>query len=218
MNVRGLLDWCVSHFKAVMIAVWGSVALMAAVVAVFAISDNVHPTKTIVDLNITPIAAKVTLNDEPYNNGTYEINPGTYRLKIEAEGFVGKEYDVEIRANKTTSVNDYLLNAENGMQYYENNQSDMSVLYASNDEDAKNFVAAFERKYALYYNTPFDHKYGYAGHFGWMKVDFGDSSDGCKTRLCIVVDDIDSPESREALSNALSDRGFSVYDYEVIYE
>lgn len=218
MNVRGLLDWCVSHFKAVMLFVWGSVAVMIIVITTFAVTDNIHPTKTIVDLNITPVAANITLNGQLYRNGTYEIEPGTYSLKIEADGFVAKEYDIEVKANQTTSVNDYLLNSENGLQYYMDNPSDMTTLYASNDEDAKNFVSAFERKYALYYNTPFDYKYGYAGHHGWMKVDFGDASDGCQTRLCIVVDDVDSPESREALSKALSDRGFDVGDYEVIYE
>ena len=218
MNVRGLIDWSVAHFKAVMAVLVGLSAVFLFISAVLIKNSDYSPSATLLDLNIAPVFSSITLDGNSVSQGTIEVEPGTHHLAFTAEGFESKEYDVDVKSGRTNSVSDYLLNSENGLLYYENSEADMDALHSVDDETAKEFVSKFDKKYSLKTHTPFSEKYGYSRHYGMMKVTFGEGSSKCHVRLCLIVKDAESEESRAALRKALASRGYNVDDYEVVYE
>ena len=218
MDKRGVINWAVAHFKAVMgVLVGGCVALLIGIIAVNAY-NNYSPSKTLLDLNIAPLSSKITLDGIAISQGTNEVEAGSHHLAFSADGFDSKEYDIEVKSNQTNSITDFLYNTENGLKYYEANDAEMDVLRASNNEEAKQFAAAFDKKISIRTDLPIDVEYGEIGAYLAMTVEFGYGAEPCQTRLCLLVDTHDTEEARQALSLALSERGYNLADYEVIYD
>lgn len=218
MKGRGVIEWAVEHFKAVMAAlVGGSIALIIGIFIVNSVKDY-SPSITLLDLNLAPLNSKITLDGNTVSQGTNEVTAGTHHLAFSAAGFESKEYDIDVKANETNSITDYLLNAENGLKYYESNDAEMDVLRASSDEEAKEYAAAFDRKYKIRTDTPFELEYGDIGTYGIANVEFGEGTDKCQTRLCLIVGTYETEDSRSALIQALLNLGYRYADYEVVYE
>ena len=218
MKGRGVIEWAVEHFKAVVgVLVGASFALIIGIIAINS-SKNFSPSMTLLDLNLAPLNSKITLDGNSISQGTSEVTAGTHHLAFSASGFESKEYDINVEANQTNSITDYLLHSELGLKYYESNDVEMDVLRASSDEEAKQFAAAFDKKYAIRTDTPLDIEFGEIGSYGMATIKFDEGNEKCQTRLCLIVDALETAESRAAVMSALSERGYRYSDFEVIYE
>lgn len=217
MDGRGVINWAVSHFKILMIIFSaGSVTFIISTIIIYA-SASYSPSETLIDFNVAPFSSKITLDGNQMLQGISKVDAGTHHLAITAAGFKSKEYDIEIKSGQTNSITEYLLNSENGLEYYTNNDGEMDVLRASSDEAAKQFAAEFDRKFAIRTDTPFEVEYGDIGSYGMMTVTFGAGKSPCTKFLCLLVHDYESAESVQVLKNALRKRGYDYSDYEIIF-
>ncbi len=220
MKVRGVIDWAVSHFKAVLAVLLGaSIIMFAATICIFYFGDP-SPTKTLLDLNIAPLSSAITLDGNSIQQGTSEVEPGTHHLAFSADGFNSKEYDIEVKANQTNSVSDYLTNNENGFEYYLFHASDMEVLMTVKDEDVKEFVENYKHAYTIFSKLPMEHSFYTDNGLGKVTIKDGRSSHRCKKYLCLEVSSIADTltEAKSGVMEALHNSGYSITDYEVVYD
>ena len=220
MKVRGVIDWAVSHFKAVLAVLLGaSIIMFAATICIFNFGDP-SPTKTLLDLNIAPLSSKITLDGNDIGQGISEVVPGTHHLAFSAEGFNSKEYDIEVKANQTNSVSDYLMNNENGLEYYLFSVTDMEVLKTVKSEDVKEFIDNYNHAYTLFPKLPIEHTFYTDDGLGKVIIKDGRSSRRCKKYLCLEVDSITDTltEAKSGVMEALHNSGYSITDYEVVYD
>ena len=81
--------------------------------AVMAVKKNTVETdsakiNTGISVTVVPLNATVTIGDKTYTNGTYQLEPGEYRAKINAEGFESTDEEFKVESGALTPIAVYL--------------------------------------------------------------------------------------------------------------
>ena len=223
MNVRGLLDWLVGHFRMSMIVIWSAIIVCLSLALIIKIFTNQEVRATVINITVAPVNATIKLDGEVKRNGSYVVEPGTHRVEATADGFKGKSIDVTADLNTASDVSFYLENTAEGMNYYEKSEEELNLLriIAKHDESAKSFLEKYDKKYGFIIDTPFTTEYlttrGYQNNMSFTNAN---SDRRCKGTLCVLVSGFkeDDKSFYDTVKKTFSDGGYNINDYEVFYD
>ena len=222
MDLRGVIDWLVDHFRLVMIILWGcTIACLVGAFCVTTFTDKPQ-VQTLLDLNVMPVQAKITVDGEEFQRGMSVVEPGIKHIEISADDFKSKTLDVAVEKDKTTSVSTYLLHETEGLAYYERSKSFVdSLRTVKGDDTVTEFVKQFDHKYSIYRQLPMEAKMRVDGAMISTSITDGRFKDGCNQAFCVVLKKLHSLSNNTAYSvalNYLADKGYNLGAYKVFYE
>lgn len=196
---------------------------------------NATKTSTI-NFNITPIDATISINgDTKYTNGQYAMTPGTYKITISHEGLESKTITVDLAPQYSTTVTTFLAGADNNFEFYELKENHESLqklqeiasvnnnITTDQDISAADFIADFQKAYQLYQNelpiSYYEYKEtaGSSPKYTTTKDISIMSSDECQKTLCLKAV-MFMTDDKNFVENLLSEKGFDLKIFEVIYE
>lgn len=206
------------HYRGIMISVAGVIAVCILVVIILLVSNVARP-KTFLQINVAPGNALIEVNGQEYHNGIYEIAPGTYSAEISAEGFESKTQSVTVQKGETAKISTYLLNEDDGMNYYLSSAGDIEILRGIEDQEAKDFLARYDQMVSIREKFPIDASYNVPeeGLNYSQTVSDGSSRPECEMAFCLLVTGYGQPND-EVVDDALSDAGYDMEDYQVVYD
>ena len=194
--------------------------LLVALAVVLAIIDFFRAAR--LNIVVTPIDAKITINGREYSNGTFRFFPGKVTVKIEHDGLATKEIEVELEECKTKQLYEYLVASDESMDYFENSPSDYAVLkLMMTDETAQQYVKKMEDKRAIRDILPLS-RYASAdtpdpvhGTFSReTRIEDGSNNPECKKIFCLYL--VDNTGSDKVAQKLLEPYGYKLSDYEII--
>lgn len=206
------------HYRGIMISVAVVIAVCVLVPIILLISNVAQP-KTFLQINVAPGNALIDVNGQEYRNGIYEIEPGTYSAEISAEGFEPKIQSVTVQKGETAKISTYLLNEDDGMDYYLSNAGDIEILRSVEDQEVKDFLAHYDQMISIREKFPIDASYNVPemGLNYSQTVSDGSSRQECEMAFCLLVTGYGQPND-EVVDGALNDAGYNIDDYQVIYD
>lgn len=207
------------HYRGIMVAVAIVITLcILGLIALF-VSNNMTRPKTFLQINVAPGSALIEANGQEYHNGIYEVEPGTYTAEISAEGFESKTQNVTIREGETGKISTYLLNKDEGMDYYFSNAGDIEILRTIDDQEVKKFLDRYDQIISIRNKMPIDASYNVpgAGVSYSQTISDGSSDPRCESAFCLLVTGYGEPNT-DVVDEVLSDLGYNMDDYDVIYD
>lgn len=179
---------------------------------------------TYLTLGFAPTEAILTVNGKDYRTGTYEFEPGKYTGELHYDGFNTKTIEINVKNRQVATITEYLVNKEQGMAYYEKHAADIEVLrHIENDENVKNFLASYDQKHSIMKLLPLDASFDNRAASGFpgqdlvsVKIKDGTMHKKCQGTLCLVV--VGKKINDNKVKSVLSEKGYKIEDYEVIYE
>lgn len=220
MTLRGLIDGALSHFKLIMGIIWALILVCGGICLFSYMTAKNGPKETLIILNVAPVSSKITLDGEYVSSGSHSVAPGEHKISISADGFEGKDFTITAAADKTTEVSEFLANKTEGDKYYRRSESNVAAMriIAKTNKDAKKVMDDFDNWYSVTNKMPLSATYNVTGQTESIKIT--SSNEGCKYVLCIHVSGTveDTSRAKEKTKSLLSDNGFNIDDYEVIYE
>ena len=180
--------------------------------------------KTYLTLSFAPTEAALTINGTDYRTGTYEFQPGKYTGELHYEGFTPKMVEIEVKNEAVTTVTEYLVNEQQGLAYYEKHAADIEVLrHVSDSKDVGDFLASYDQKYSLMEQLPLDASFDNRADSDFPGQDLvmvsirnGNMHKKCEGTLCLLV--VGKKVNKNKVKSVLSEKGYKIEDYEVIYE
>ena len=182
---------------------------------------------TLLNIQVAPSTAIVTINGEDYKTGIQEgFKPGTYTAKIHQDGFSEKEVEFTIKDHQTTDLRDYIINDDEGMTYFERSEADLSVMriIANTDVQAGQFISSYDKKLQIKENLPILKYYGAESsmsqsqsmaRLGKMTIADGTGNPLCERVFCLIVSGSHANDSNARTE--LSELGYDYEEYEVVY-
>jgi hypothetical protein len=168
----------------------------------------------------------VKIGDKIYETGTSKIDPGEYKVVVSAEGFESKEFTLNVKSGSIASVITYLVNKEEGMNYFERDSHDLAILNEMNvkdDEILKSFLDEYNKKMEIAYILPMDVSFTdptynsrLTGHTVKAYMEDGSSEDDCKRAFCIKLSGIRI--DKEKIAKQVAEKGYDLNDYYLVYE
>lgn len=190
----------------------------------------------VVSLNITPVDAMIKVNGKEYKNGDYKFRPGEYKIEVTREGMVAKEFTVEAKSGSVINVATFLVEENNGFNFYRLKGNDESFLkleeiaVMSNnitidyDKSAEEFIAGYRRAYDLYMGETLPINYA---EFGEERENDQRSlkeitvmmnrDEECRLALCLKAIMVGT-DDKSLVEIMLTERGFNMEDYEIKYK
>lgn len=220
MTLRGLIDVALSHFKLIMGIIWALILVCGGICLFSYITAKNGPKETLIILNVAPVSSKITLDGENVSSGSHSVTPGEHKVSISADGFESKDLTITAAADKTAEVSEFLVSKTEGSKYYRRSDSDVAAMriIAKSNSEAKKIMDDFDNWYSVTSKLPLSATYNVTGQTEGIKVT--SSSEGCKYVLCLHVSGNieDISRAKEKAKSLLSDNGFNIDDYEVVYE
>lgn len=191
--------------------------VILAIALIVGIYNNTGMTAT-VDILTSPSNAKVKLLGHTYRSGgAFNVKPGKYRAKVTAKGFKTKYVDIELTKDQTTKLYTILENKKTGYKYY-----------IDNAEESKNFkkIIGFEaeknpelKKYTILEKLPFSRFYKSNTYRDEEFTILSDPREDCEDFPCLQINgkDMSKEEAKKLASELMSENGFNIDDYEIIY-
>ena len=99
-----------------------AILLVAIMLIVMFIIDLPKTAK--VKILVSPVDAKITLNQEVYSAGEKKIKPGDYKIKIEREGFKAQETELKISRGDQKYIYYCLTPEDNNKNWFKEHQKD----------------------------------------------------------------------------------------------
>ena len=165
------------------------------------------------NIYVAPASAEVLIDGTKYNNGTYTFYPGEHTVTISADGFETKTIGIEMGANESTDLFEFLNGTEDA-KYYEkvDNKDDYEILkqIAAYNEDAKTIVDRIEEAQKIYDYLPKVFK-GEGYHFAIEK------SKDCESILCLKICNFLGNNYYAAISE-IKNLGYEPDVYEILNE
>ena len=192
----------------------GLVTLAIITAALFITALSLKDTVEI-EIKVAPISASIAIDGKNYQNGTFRIPSGAHTIKIEKEGFIGKEFSFD--TNTTTKIYSYLVGPNNDYSWYLSHPEDALLLTSIGDYEAKLASTEFNAKYPISTILPiiyanYDKDYNYTEY----RID-GGSFDACNSDFCIKITDTTGGNYDAALQK-IRETGFNPEDYQILYE
>ena len=222
MKDEGLGVFLSKYFRAVMIGVGVVVALCILALVALGISQ-INPPRTLLEINVAPSTATITINGQDYRNGIYEVEPGNYTATISADGFTGKSANITVEEGQTAKLATFLPNKSEGMAYFERSAADLNILRTLSDQEAVDFIKSYDKKLSIRDQLPLDASYdmsevlGIPGNEIYEQTIYDGSTDSrCSAAFCLLVSGYEL--SLDAVRESIADAGYNLDDYEVIYD
>lgn len=168
---------------------------------------------------IAPSFATLTINDKTYHpNRDIQLEPGNIEVTISADGFQSKTFQLELSANSTTNLYEYLTPNDGDISWYYQNDKENELFNQVTDALSDQQAAIYREKYPITALLPISvvelNKDTYT--MKEYRIDVGEFSN-CKTDFCLKITDM-TGGNQEAAYNKLRENGYNPADYEIIYE
>ena len=206
------------HYRAIIISAVVVVALCVIGLIVLLVS-NISQPKTFLQISVAPGDALIEVNGQEYHNGIYEVEPGTYTAEISAEGFEPKTQEVTVAEGETAEISTYLLNEDEGMDYYLSSAGDIEILRGIGDQEVQNFLARYDQMVSIAEKFPIDASYNVPedGMSYSQTISDGTSRPECEMAFCLLVTGYGQPND-EVIGEVLDGMGYNIEDYQIIYD
>lgn len=182
-----------------------------------------RPKISSIEFTVAPSFAKIEINGQTYNNGVYEFEPGEYEALISADGFESKKVKLTLGKEENAKLSEYLLNTEEGLAYFERSEADLRSLEAIDKTEVKEFLESYRKKVSIRNILPIDASYDMSATLGLpgnelyeQTIKDGSDDPRCKKAFCLLATGYRLNEAK--LREAVSDKGYNLANYEVIYD
>ncbi len=200
--------------KIMILAGGGTVILLLILIFIGIIMSKPNAT---LDILVTPLSAKILINDEEYSNGTYNLEPGEIMAVISKDGFTSQEIKLDLVEGETTKLYTYLLPADGSFDWYLNHEEDMMVLNTIGDAIAYEEGMSYIEKNPIIEILPIIYAdYDKNWNYTEFRVD-GGKFDKCEKAFCLKITDT-TGGNYEAALGLIREKGFDPEDFEIIYE
>lgn len=199
-------------------------AVLISILAIVNILGSIR--SAAVNISVAPVDAVITINGKKYdNNSSYKLFPkNNATIEISHDGLETQKITVDFKRNSTTSIHRYLSNKKDKFSYYlqDENQKDLDQLdkiapFLSGDDELQVFVKKMGIRNALPISyeecTDEANKYSCFSLF----INAGYYKD-CGRQFCIAISDNSSEKHEDTYSRLVTEKGFKLSDYKVIYE
>ena len=201
----------------------GLVCVNIIAIIVIIITIVVYQAKTaVVDIYVAPSNAKISLNGKEYANfESHDVVPGNYHVKISMDGMQTKEYDITLENEGFVRIRTYLLDANNGFDYYFTHPNDEAILadiVEENDKAALKFIKVFNEKKSLEEHLPIYYD-AFTDDFAYyIKYNISqENRDDCSRVLCLKIEDNTGNNKENAIAK-IRELGYNPDDYEINYQ
>lgn len=176
------------------------------------------------DILISPSSAKILINNQEYQNGKYDFEPGQYNVIIKKDGLVTKEMNLQLESGVSMPLHTYLVGENNNFDYYKYNKTDYYLLtniVTDNDYDAKNFISNCEKLMQIKDVLPVtEWIYNDAESkrdAGGFKIEDGSGYSNCPEIFCIGVTYYYKKYPGRVLEK-IRELGYDPNQYKIIYK
>ena len=215
-----MLERFKAHPKRYIAIVLGVIAVVA---LIFVILDILKSSR--INVLVAPSEnAIVTIGGERYTNGSYRSFPkGKTKVKIEAHGFKTKEYEVEINANSTVSIHDFLEPEDGDFTVYDKDKNDYKIIeLTARSEEALNYLKeSQQRQNILNYlplsktvKLPIAEANKTKQLYHETVLSNASTEEACKAVVCLYLTDNFGEE--KTARELLKEKGFNYDDYQII--
>lgn len=183
------------------------VLLIAIVVGIiYAIRSSIYSVS--VEIAVAPSDATIMVGDKQYQNGSVKLEPGTYQISIERDGFESYADEQTFESGKSYKIYQCLTETDSNGTYYGDNADDDDICFKVQEYELSRAEAELYSD-KIYEVTPY-HSYDKGFNIDPYKNDDGSITIKITTLSC-------NAERREALyQNALeylTDNGINPNDY-----
>lgn len=222
--------------------VWLILAIdIAVVIFIIVISVNKAAETAIINFNIAPVDATITVNGKGgYENigqpiegdrnsdRSYSFKPGNYEIQISHPDLDTKTFNLNLEPNTNTTITTFL-SKDNGFYFY-TLKDNLGAFYrlaeiasagdnqtTDHDTSAEAFITNFQEQYNLY-TTELPVAYSEYNEKGELiKYVTVRAGAGCAITLCLEATIFDKNDKNIALK-LLEEAGFNVEDFEIEYK
>lgn len=167
-----------------------------------------------------------TINGKNYKSGSYQFYPDeNIEITIKAKGYETKKVKIKLPSDKTTVVSEYLLpNEASAEEQYIHSDKDIEIMRIFfSSEESKRIVSQYDKAQTLkdylpiqeMYNQPLS-RYGSIAGVDMIIISDATTDQKCTRKFCIAAKGYGV--TKEKVKKILSDRGFDIDNYEVIYD
>lgn len=165
----------------------------------------------VLDIVLAPGMATVNINGEKYLPGAYRVYPGQVTAEISAEGFETKTLELNLNAESTTKIYEYLMPTEDNLNYYATHNDDVELLARIGGEEAEEILKVISIKQILPIVD-----FHYEGLNGKSREIVISEAPECDKIFCLVArGDI---SNHTEVKNLIKEKGYNPEDYEIVYE
>ena len=202
-------------------------AICLVIILALIITGNINAStgRTFLSLNVAPVDAKIVIDGKEYANGVYELPAGEYSAEISKDGFEKKNANIKVNGGTTTVYYDYILNKKEGPDYFKRNATDIAILSHVNNEEVEAFVNTYNQQKAVLDKLPLKKMVNMnAGNARINAADVvvadGTNESSCEMAYCLLVrsDGNNINAIKKAAKEMLSEKGFDLNNYEVVYD
>ena len=207
-------------YKKGILGIGGGILLL--IIVVFFIIDAMKTAE--VSILVVPHDASVYINGVRFKNGTYRVFPDdSAEVRITAPGFEEKTFEIELNAGANATIQEYLRNSENGLEYYVSNTDDYNVLrIIANDEEVSNFIQEVENRLMIravlplvsYKTLPLSEQQEFGRIDDVTEVTDATSDKECDEIICLEVST--NTGKTDVAESLLKEKGFNLSDYKII--
>lgn len=203
--------------------------IIAVVVVVAILVNNVTKT-AIINFNVAPVDAKIQLNGQgDYNNGSYQVHPGNYKVTISHDGLESKTFDLDLQSDYNTTLTAFLKGTNDNFDFYtykinyDSLQKLISIASEGNnlttdqDPSAETFIANYQTMKDMLEKLPIEHQSINSAHpddSTFFAINVGTD---CERTICLLASPIINATHEDVL-NFLRDQGYNPDDYEVKFQ
>lgn len=218
------------HAALIKNALIGIIAVSAVCIVVFAfvIPFAEHLSRpTFLSLNFAPGIATISINGTSYQSGVYsDLAPGDYTATLSAQGFKDKEVSFSLSSGETTTIYEYLEDPDEGLGYFERNNSDLQVLRNIDKPETKSFIERYDAKMTIKTILPLEVNYDINSLtdnprilYSKFTIDDGTISDDCAYAFCLRIWSLSSNNdlNYRAAKAILKDNSYNIEDYHVVF-
>ena len=212
-------EFLMNHKGWIIGSIVGIILIIAIVFAVLNALKSVT-----VSILVAPHDASVYINGARYNNGDYKVFPANNaEVKINAPGFEEKTYHMNFEANTTAVIQDYLINTENGLNYYKKNSDDYEILkLVAKDDEASAFIKKTEAALNVRESLPLAKYSRLSGEMSGDVVKLSDiteiydatNNEQCDEIICLEIST--NTGGTDMAKTLLEENGFDIADYKLI--
>lgn len=186
-----------------------TIIIIVIVVGLLTKTQSSSTEKTEITILVVPLSATIKIDNETYQNGTYEIAPGEHTANISATGFLSKEVNFIAEKNKIALLYEYLTPATEKYS-----SEDYSLLrYISKDKETDKLVKSYFETLAFLDRLPIinDEKKVYITDQSY--------SDKCNQDpyICIGITNLGTLSKSETVE-LIREKGYNPDDFVIFYE